>query len=80
LVLVVEAYIIISTEVGKARAVADEIAEIPGVLQADDVTGPFDVIAIAEADNVDLLGQIVIARIQNVDGITRTLTCPKVHI
>jgi len=34
----------------------------------------------AEAANVDLLGQLVVARIQNVDGITRTLTCPVVHI
>jgi hypothetical protein len=47
LVLVVGAYILISTEVGKASVVADEIAELSGVLQADDVTGPFDVIAIA---------------------------------
>ena len=76
----VQAYILIQTEVGKASAVAAEIAGMPGVLAAEDVTGPYDVIVRAEADNVDLLGQLVVARIQNVDGITRTLTCPVVHI
>jgi DNA-binding Lrp family transcriptional regulator len=77
---VVHAYILIQTEVGQAAAVAAKIAEIDGVTTAEDVTGPYDVIVRAEADNVDLLGQLVVARIQNVDGITRTLTCPVVHL
>jgi DNA-binding Lrp family transcriptional regulator len=77
---VVHAYILIQTEVGKAAAVAAEIAGIPGVTTAEDVTGPYDVIVRAEADNVDQLGQLVVARIQAVDGITRTLTCPVVHL
>ncbi|TCO57031.1 Lrp/AsnC ligand binding domain-containing protein [Actinocrispum wychmicini] len=76
----VHAYILIQTEVGKAAAVAAEIADIQGVTTAEDVTGPYDVIVRAQADNVDLLGQLVVARIQNVDGITRTLTCPVVHL
>jgi DNA-binding Lrp family transcriptional regulator len=77
---VVHAYILIQTEVGKAAVVAAEISKISGVTTAEDVTGPYDVIVRAEAENVDLLGQLVVARIQNVDGITRTLTCPVVHI
>jgi len=76
---VVQAYILIQTEVGKAAAVASEIATISGVASAEDVTGPYDVIVRAEADTVDELGQLVVARIQGVDGITRTLTCPVVH-
>ena len=76
----VTAYILIQTEVGQAAAVAAKIAQIQGVTTAEDVTGPYDVIVRAEADNVDLLGQLVVARIQNVDGITRTLTCPVVHL
>jgi DNA-binding Lrp family transcriptional regulator len=77
---VVHAYILIQTEVGQAAAVAAKIAQIEGVTTAEDVTGPYDVIVRAEAENVDLLGQLVVARIQNVDGITRTLTCPVVHL
>ncbi len=76
----VHAYILIQTEVGKAAVVAAKIAEIAGVTTAEDVTGPYDVIVRAEAETVDLLGQLVVARIQGVDGITRTLTCPVVHI
>jgi len=77
---VVQAYILIQTEVGKAAAVASSIAEIAGVTQAEDVTGPYDVIVRAEANNVDELGKLVVARIQAVPGITRTLTCPVVHL
>ncbi|MGH4020668.1 MAG: Lrp/AsnC ligand binding domain-containing protein [Pseudonocardiaceae bacterium] len=76
----VQAYILIQTEVGKAAAVAAEIAELPGVTTAEDVTGPYDVIVRAEAETVDDLGQLVVARVQGVDGITRTLTCPVVHL
>ena len=53
---------------------------IAGVTQAEDVTGPYDVIVRAEARNVDELGKLVVAQIQAVEGITRTLTCPIVHI
>jgi len=77
---VVQAYILIQTEVGKASAVAELIAEIPGVIQAEDVTGPYDVIVRAQADTVDDLGRLVVAKVQQVDGITRTLTCPVVHL
>ena len=76
----VQAYILIQTEVGKAAQVADEVRAIGGVTEAEDVTGPYDVIARAEATTVDELGKLVVARIQAVEGITRTLTCPVVHL
>ncbi|MER6303479.1 Lrp/AsnC ligand binding domain-containing protein [Kitasatospora sp. NPDC001539] len=76
----VQAYILIQTEVGKASAVADTIGKIPGVLTAEDVTGPYDVIVKAEAETVDDLGRMVVANVQKVEGITRTLTCPVVHL
>jgi DNA-binding Lrp family transcriptional regulator len=78
--VVVQAYILIQTEVGKAADVAKEIAEVQGVTLAEDVTGPYDVIVRAEARNVDELGKLVVAKVQAVEGITRTLTCPVVHI
>jgi DNA-binding Lrp family transcriptional regulator len=77
---VVQAYILIQTEVGRAAAVAQAIAAIPGVALAEDVTGPYDCIARVEAETVDELGKLVIAKIQEVEGITRTLTCTVVHV
>ncbi|WP_295692837.1 Lrp/AsnC ligand binding domain-containing protein [Lapillicoccus sp.] len=76
----VQAYILIQTEVGKAATVASTVAAIPGVALAEDVTGPYDVIARVEAGTVDELGKLVIAKIQDVAGITRTLTCTVVHV
>jgi len=76
----VSAYVLIQTEVGKAADVANEIRGISGVVAADDVTGPYDVIARAEAGSMDDLGKMVVSRVQMIDGITRTLTCPVVNL
>jgi DNA-binding Lrp family transcriptional regulator len=76
----VQAYILIQTEVGKAAAVADAISALDGVAQAEDVTGPYDVIVRAEANSVGRARQAGRGQIQGVDGITRTLTCPVVHL
>lgn len=76
----IHAYILIQTEVGKAAVVAQQIADIPGVTSSEDVTGPYDVIVRAEAGSVDELGKLVVAKVQSVAGITRTLTCPVVNL
>ena len=74
-------YILIQTEIGQAGTnVADEIAAIEGVTAAENVTGPYDVVVSAEADDLDHLNRSILARIQQVSGVTRTLTCPIVHL
>jgi DNA-binding Lrp family transcriptional regulator len=76
----VQAYILIQTEVGRAASVAQRIAALAGVTNSEDVTGPYDVIVRAEAETMDDLGKLVVARIQSIEGITRTLTCPVVRL
>ena len=79
--MVVQAYILIQTEVGRAADVARAIAARSRASRSPRTSpGPYDVIARVEAPSVDELGQLVIARIQDVKGITRTLTCTVVHI
>lgn len=78
--MTVQAYILIQCEVGKAADVAEQVGDIDGVAESSDVTGPYDVIARAEAENVDDLGRLVVSKIQAIPGITRTLTCPIVHL
>lgn len=76
----VQAYILVQTEVGKSAEVCRAIGQVEGVTVAEDVTGPYDVIARAEGSSVDMLGTLVVSRIQSIPGITRTLTCPIVRI
>lgn len=76
----VQAYILVQTEVGKAKDVARAIADIEGVTSSVDVTGPYDVIVQVEGPSVDQLGTLVVSSIQAVPGITRTLTCPVVSL
>ena len=75
----VRAYILIQTAVN-AGHVARDIRSISGVQSADDVSGPYDVIVRASAADMDSLGKLVVASIQSVEGITRTLTCPIVQL
>jgi DNA-binding Lrp family transcriptional regulator len=78
--MAITAYVLIQTEVGKAVAVAEHARKIEGVLAADDVTGPYDVIVKTEAPSLDDLGKMVVSQIQAVEGITRTFTCPVVNL
>ena len=75
----VRAYILIQTAVNVAQ-VARDIRELDGIEAADDVSGPYDVIVRASADSMDSLGRMVVARIQTIEGVTRTLTCPVVAL
>jgi DNA-binding Lrp family transcriptional regulator len=76
----VTAYVLIQTEVGKAATVARTVASLEGVVSAEGVTGPYDVIVRAESATVDELGRMVVGRIQLIEGITRTVTCPVVNL
>jgi DNA-binding Lrp family transcriptional regulator len=77
---VVQAYILVQTEVGRARDVATAITGIPGVVRVDAVTGPYDVIVLTESTTVDELGKMIVSAVQTVPGITRTLTCSVVNL
>jgi DNA-binding Lrp family transcriptional regulator len=76
----VHAYVLIQTDVGKAAQVAQQLSGIGGVAVAEGVTGPYDVIVRAEAASMDDLGRMVVRDMQQIDGITRTITCPVVTI
>jgi DNA-binding Lrp family transcriptional regulator len=78
--MTVRAYVFIQTDVGVAADVTVEVRRLPGVSSADGVTGPYDVIACVEVDTIDALGQMVVSRVQMIDGITRTMTCPVVTL
>ena len=76
----IAAYVLIQTEVGKAAIVAAALRDLPGVSETASVTGPYDVIARAQARDIDELGKLGASRVRAVDGVTRTLTCPVVHL
>jgi len=60
--------------------VAHQVNAVDGVVVAEGVTGPYDVIAHAEAGSMNELGRMVVRDIQQIKGITRTITCPVVNI
>lgn len=72
----VEAFVLIQTEVGRAEVIAKQLAGLTGVLSAEYVTGPYDVVVRVGAESLAELQATVVPSVQQVTGITRTLTCP----
>jgi len=76
----IAAYILIHAEPGQAAIVAAALRDVPGVLETASVAGPYDVIARAQAPDIDELAKLAASRVQALDGVTRTLTCPVVRL
>ncbi len=74
------AYILIQTQAGPRGDVSKDLAKIGGVVSAQDVSGPYDIIVQAEARNLDDLARSVLVPVQKTPGIIRTLTCPVVRL
>ncbi|MBV9090677.1 MAG: Lrp/AsnC ligand binding domain-containing protein [Mycobacteriaceae bacterium] len=72
----VEAFMLIQTEVGRAEVVAKQLAALPGVLTSEYVTGPYDVVIRIAAESLEALKADVVPSVQQITAITRTLTCP----
>jgi DNA-binding Lrp family transcriptional regulator len=70
-----KAFILIETVVGKNRDVVAKIQQIKGIKSADSVTGPYDVVAVIEADSITEIGDIITAKLHTIDGVYRTVTC-----
>ncbi len=71
-----QAFVFLQVQVGTDADVARRARDLPGVLEVEVVTGPHDVVVRAEADSIDELGKRVLRPLQEIDGVTRTLTCP----
>ena len=76
----IEAYVLIQTKIGKLESVAAEANRMGRVATAAVIAGPYDVIIRVVAEDFDALGSLVVSGIQVIDGVTRTLTCPIVHL
>ncbi len=78
------AYVLIESAVGKASSVGEGVKKASfadaKVLSVDAVTGPFDVIALLESDDLDKLGRAITEGIQTVEGVQRTTTCLVVRL
>lgn len=70
-----KAYILIETAVGKSRDVVRSISSLEGVVTVDAVTGPYDIIAVVEAPDLNAVGDLVTNQIHTISGIVRTVTC-----
>jgi DNA-binding Lrp family transcriptional regulator len=60
--------------------VAAALRDLPGVSETASLAGPYDIIARAQARNIDELAKLVTSQVQALDGVSRTMSCPVVHL
>jgi len=70
-----KAFVLIETMVGKTKEVASTLKQLEGAKSVDTVTGPYDIIAVVEAENLNDIGDLVTGKIHPIAGISRTVTC-----
>jgi DNA-binding Lrp family transcriptional regulator len=73
------AYILIETAAGETSTVSDALKEMPMMKAVDTVTGPFDIIGVAEADNLPSIGDLISDGMHSIPGIIKTVTCLSVR-
>jgi len=70
-----KAFVLVETAVGKNKDVVVALNNMAGVKSVDIVTGPYDIIAVIEANTLNEIGDVITSRIHAIDGISRTVTC-----
>jgi len=75
-----KAFLLIETKVGESKEVLNKLAQLNGVKSADPVTGPYDIIAIIEREDLSDIASLVTGEIGSIDGISRNVTCVAIQI
>jgi uncharacterized protein with GYD domain len=70
------AYILIKTRIGEIPEVVRFLRKSEGVISADMTFGPYDVVAVVEAEDICEIAELVATTIQCTPGVVDTLTCP----
>ena len=75
-----DACVLIQTRMGKAAGAATAGAGFEGVISGSTLSGPYDVIAMTRTGDAGELARLIVGKVQSVEGIVRTLTCPAVRL
>ena len=70
-----KAFILIETAVGKSGDVSTALRSLADIQTVDAVTGPYDIIAIISASDLNAVGEVVTKQVHTIGGIARTVTC-----
>ena len=68
------AYVLIQTVPGRVEAIIRSLKRMPTAQAVDPVTGPYDIVALLEVDNIREISHLVAGTIGGMRGVTRTTT------
>ena len=70
-----KAYVLVEAQVGRTKEVVEAIGRLQGVVSVDSVTGPYDAIAVIQAETTNDIGRLIVEKLHHVVGISRVVTC-----
>ena len=70
------AYVLIKTRVGETSTVRDRLVGSEHIRTADVIIGPYDILALVEAEDLNAIGTVVMQFVHEVGGVENTITCP----
>lgn len=73
-------YLLVATELGKLESVAERVRALPGIVEVEAVTGPFDLIVKIQAEHINAALDVVVHRIRKIPGIKGTETLVTVGV
>ncbi len=73
--MLARAFVLLETTAGKTKEVVSILNKIEGLKSVDTVTGPYDIIAVLEAEDLNKIGDLITGKIHAIEGISRTVTC-----
>jgi len=73
--MTIKGYVLIEAQVGKTKQVVEAVCKLEGVVSVDLVTGPYDAIAIVEGETLNDIGELIVAKVHPIAGISRTVSC-----
>jgi DNA-binding Lrp family transcriptional regulator len=75
-----KAFVLIDTAVGKTKEVYSALQKLKEIKSVDTVTGPYDIIATVEGDDLNTIGNLITSKIHVVPGVIRTVTCLSIQV
>jgi DNA-binding Lrp family transcriptional regulator len=75
-----KAYVLIKIRAGEVKEVVRQLRKSKHVLEANMTFGPYDAVAVIDAVDINMIGNLIATTVQPIPGVQETMTCLAVDI
>ena len=75
-----KAYVLIKVRAGEVKEVVRQLRKSNNVVEANMTFGPYDAVAVIDAADISMIGNLIASTVQPIPGVEETMTCLAVDI